>query len=168
MDRGSKVVLKRSNFRDRMFIKLQKNRKLIKEAAKAKDWPKTKDGDKSDSDPEYEVGEKRKKNEGMDIFMEFVNKTNKSAKPNKGIVMMMENLACSTSTIGMMQEFDEQLFNSIEKFLKGDQNCDLLSGIQNIELKRKVRNKYPILMKTLEPAADTGGNFEESFRYKQR
>ena len=69
----------------------------------------------------------------MDIFMEFVNKTNKSAKPNKGIVMMMENLACSTSTIGMMQEFDEQLFNSIEKFLKGDQNCDLLSGIQNIE-----------------------------------
>ena len=103
-----------------------------------------------------------------DIFMEFVNKTNKSAKPNKGIVMMMENLACSTSTIGMMQEFDEQLFNSIEKFLKGDQNCDLLSGIQNIELKRKVRNKYPILMKTLEAAADTGGNLEESFRYKQR
>ena len=65
----------------------------------------------------------------------------------------------------MMQEFDEQLFNSIEKFLKGDQNCDLLSGIQNIELKRKVRNKYPILMKTLEAAADTGGNLEESFRY---
>ena len=82
--------------------------------------------------------------------------------------MMMENLACSTSTIGMMQEFDEQLFNSIEKFLKGDQNCDLLSGIQNIELKRKVRNKYPILMKTLEAAADTDGNLEESFRYKQR
>ena len=52
-----------------MFIKLQKNRKLIKEAAKTKDWPKTKDGDKSDSDPEYKVGEKRKKNEndeGMD------------------------------------------------------------------------------------------------------
>ena len=97
--------------------------------------------------------------------MEFVNKTNKSAKPNKGIVM---NLASLTSTIGMMQEFDEQLFNSIEKFLKGDQNCDLLSGIQNIELKRKVRNKCPILMKTLEAAADTGGNLEESFRYKQR
>ena len=108
MECDSKVVLKGSNFRERMFIKLQKNRKLIKEAAKAKDWPKTKDGDKSDSDPEYEVGEKRKKNEndeGMDIFMEFLNKTNKTAKPNKGIVMMMENLACSTSTIGMMQEF---------------------------------------------------------------
>ena len=52
MECESKVVLKGSNFRDRMFIKLQKNRKLIKEAAKAKDWPKTKDRDKSDCDPE--------------------------------------------------------------------------------------------------------------------
>ena len=70
MECESKVVLKGSNFRDRMFIKLQKNRKLIKEAAKAKDWPKTKDGDKSGSDPEYEVGEKRKKNEN-DEGMEY-------------------------------------------------------------------------------------------------
>ena len=37
MECESKVVLKGLNFRDRMFIKLQKNRKLIKEAAKAKD-----------------------------------------------------------------------------------------------------------------------------------
>ena len=45
MECESKMVLKGSNLRDRMFIKLQKNQTLIKEAAKAKDWPKTKDGD---------------------------------------------------------------------------------------------------------------------------
>ena len=67
------VVLKGSNFRDRMFIKLQKNRKLIKEAAKAKDWPKTKDGDKSDCDPENEVGENARIKMRGYIFVYFRN-----------------------------------------------------------------------------------------------
>ena len=33
----------------------------------------------------------------------FLMKTDKTEKPNKGIIMMMENLSTSSSTIGMVQ-----------------------------------------------------------------
>ena len=44
-----------------MFIKLSKNRKKIRTAAIEKDWPVLGNAGDSDSDPEYEVGEKQKK-----------------------------------------------------------------------------------------------------------
>ena len=54
----SKIDIEGSKFNDRMFIKRSKNRKILREASENKAWPKIEiDGD-SDSDPEYEVGEK--------------------------------------------------------------------------------------------------------------
>ena len=61
-------------------------------------------------------------------------KTDKTEKPNKGIIMMMENLSASSSTIGMMQEYDHRLFEAIENFLRGDENYNFLSEVKNMDL----------------------------------
>ena len=93
-----------------MFIKLLKNRKKLRKAAETQSWPSDKE---EDEDDEYEVGEKRKKTEndcGMEEFEKFL------MKPNKGIIMMMENLSASSSTIGMMQEYNHGLFEAKENF----------------------------------------------------
>ena len=94
----------------------------------------------------------------------FLMKTDKTEKPNKGIIMMMENPSTSSSTIGMMQEFDHGLFEAIENFLRGDKNYNFLSEVKNMDLNVKVRKKYPILMKIIEAAADAEGNVEKHFR----
>ena len=91
-------------------------------------------------------------------------KTDKTQKPNKGIIMMMENLSTSSSTVGMMQKFDHGLFEAIENFLRGDKNYNFLSEVKNMDLNVNVRKKYPILMKIIEGAADAEGNVEEHFR----
>ena len=91
-------------------------------------------------------------------------KIDKTEKLNKGIFMMMENLSTSSSTIGMMQEFDHRLFEAIENFLRGDKNYNFLSEVKNMDLNMKVRKKYPILLKTIEAASDAEGNMERHFR----
>ena len=158
-----------SNFKDRMFIKLSRNRKLLRKAAKAKDWPVFETNGDSDSDPEFEVGEKRKRFEpdlGMDLFWKFLAKLDKSVKPNNGIVLLMENLSASTSTIGLMQEMDETLIHKLELFLKGDQKYNFLSGIDNIDLHLQIRKKYPVLMKILQASVDPDGILGKPVRYQ--
>ena len=160
----SRTELEGSQYKDRMFIKLLKNRKKLRKAAETQSWPSDKE---EDEDDEYEVGEKRKKTEndcGMEEFEKFLMKTDKKEKPNKGIIMMMENLSTSTSTIGMMQEYDHGLLEAIENFLRGDKNYNFLSEVKNMDLNVNVRKKYPILMKIIEGAADAEGNVEEHFR----
>ena len=167
LDYKSKIDFIGSKFKDRMFIKLSRNRKLIRNAAKAKDWPLLENLEDSDSDPEYEVGEKRKRNEhdeGMEMFRNFVKNFDQSVKPSSAIIMLMENLSSSTSTIGMMQEFDEDLIDKIQLFLKGDYEYNFLSGTENILLNIEVRRKYPILMKILEASADPDGNLGKPVR----
>ena len=118
----------------------------------------------SDSDPEYEVGEKRKKtkhDEGMVQFKKLLNTLDKSVSPSPGIVFLMQNLSSSTSTIGMMQEFDKPLIEKIELFLKGDQK----SGITNIDMNIEVRKKYPVLMKILEASVEQDGTIAKPLRY---
>ena len=58
---------------------------------------------------------------------------------------------------GMMQEFDQPLIEKFELFLKGDQKCNFLSGITNIDMNIEVRKKYPVLMKILEASVDQDG-----------
>ena len=118
----------------------------------------------SDSDREYEVGEKRKKtkhDEGMIQFKKLLNTLDKSASPSPGIVLLMQNLSSSTSTIGMMQEFDKPLIEKIELFLKGDQK----SGITNKDMNIEVRKKYPVLMKILEASVEQDGTIAKPLRY---
>ena len=93
-----------------------------------------------------------------------MNTLDKSASPSPGIVLLMQNLSSSTSTIGMMQEFDQPLIEKIEIFLKGDKKYNFLSGITNIDMNIEVRKKYPVLMKILEASVDQDGTLAKSMR----
>ena len=93
----------------------------------------------------------------MEIFTNFVKELDQSVKPSSAILMLMENLSSSSSTIGMMQEFDEDLIHKIQLFLKGEEKYNFLSGIENVQLNIEVRRKYPTLMKILEASADPDG-----------
>ena len=66
--------------------------------------------------------------------------------------------------IGMVLDYDHGLFEAIENFLRGDENYNFLSEVKNMDLNVKVRKKYPILMKIIEPTADAEGYVEEHFR----
>ena len=84
---------------------------LLRKAVKNKDWPVHEHNEeKCNTDLENDPGRKRKrdfKDEGMEIFWECMNNMEKTEKPNKGLLMLMENLSTSTSTIGMMQEYTQ-------------------------------------------------------------
>ena len=160
----AKLNWKGRNLRIEGSSSFLRTEKKLRKAAESQNWPSDKE---QDEDDEYEVGEKRKKTEndcGMEEFEKFLMKTDKKEKPNKGIIMMMENLSTSTSTIGMMQEYDHGLLEAIENFLRGDKNYNFLSEVKNMDLNVKVRKNYPILMKMIEAAADAEGNVEEHFR----
>ena len=63
----------------------------------------------------FHQGKRNDQDEGMEIFTNFVKELDQSVKPSSAILMLMENLSSISSTIGMMQEFDEDLihkFNS--------------------------------------------------------
>ena len=158
----SNVVIAGSNFEERMFIKLAKNRKLLRESAKKGIWPSTKESNagSSESELEFEPGQKRKReysDEGMDIFLKFTKKLDRSKSPNKGILLLMENLSSSTSTVGLMQKFDPVLTEKIIHFLKGNMSYNFVSGIENTNLHLEVRNRYPIFMDILLALSDCQG-----------
>ena len=93
-----------------------------RESAKKGIWPSTKESNagNSESELEFEPGQKRKReysDEGMDIFLKFTKKLDRSKSPNKGLLPLMENLSSSTSTVGLMQK-DPVLTEMIIHFLK--------------------------------------------------
>ena len=106
----SKIEFEGSNFKDRMYIKLAGNRRLLRKAAKAQKWPEMANYEEdSESASEFEPGQKRKRvvhDEGMEKFWRCMRKLDQTEKPQKGVVMLMENLSPSNSTIGLIQEFD--------------------------------------------------------------
>ena len=84
----------------------------------------------------------------MDIFLKFTQKLDRSKSTNKGILLLMENLSSSTSTVGLMQK-DPVLTEKIIHFLKGNMSYNVVSGIENTNLHLEVRNRYPIFMDIL-------------------
>ena len=87
----SKKDFEGSNFKDRMFIKLAGNRKVLRKAAKAQKWPEMTNYEKdSESDSEFESGQKRKRvvhDEGMEKFWSCMRKLDQTEKPQKGVVI---------------------------------------------------------------------------------
>ena len=71
----SNVVIAGSNFEERMFIKLAKNRKLLRESAKKGIWPSTKESNagSSESELEFEPGQKENENTPMKEWTSFWN-----------------------------------------------------------------------------------------------
>ena len=121
----------------------------------------------SGSDLEYEVGEKRKKNDhdrGMDQLNEFLKTVDKTSKPSRGIQILMENLSTSTSTVGMMQVYDNTLIRKIELFLKDNKEYNFVTGTENIDLNIEVRKKYPVLMSIIEAELNQDGKLGKPIR----
>ena len=93
----------------------------------------------------------------MEIFLKCTQKLDRSKSPNKGILLLMENLSSSTSTVGLMQKFDPVLTEKIIHFLKGNMSYNFVSGIENTNLHLEVRNRYPIFMDILLALSDCQG-----------
>ena len=143
-----------------MFIKLAQNRKLLlRESAKKGIWPSTKESNagSSESELEFEPGQKENENTPMKEWTSFTQKLDRSKSPNKGILLLMENLSSSTSTVGLMQKFDPVLTEKIIHFLKGNMSYNFVSGIENTNLHLEVRKRYPIFMDILLALSDCQG-----------
>ena len=132
-----------SKFQDRMFIKLSSNRKILREAVKNASWPK---------------GGKLKNQQvdtGMQLFWEIVSLIKTNQNPRKGVLLLMESLSTSSSTLGLTQIVKEELFAEILQFLRGGKT--FLKGTESIDLHVKLRREYPILMDILLGLCDDEG-----------
>ena len=100
----SKVELEGSQFKDEMFIKLLKKRKKNSER-----YQNLKTGHlilKRTRMMNMKLVKRVKRQKMIAEWnnsKSFLMKTDKTEKPNKGIIMMMENLSASSSTIGIVQ-----------------------------------------------------------------
>ena len=76
----------------------------------------------------------------------------------------MENLSTSTSTVGMMQVYDNTLIRKIELFLKDNKEYNFVTGTENIDLNIEVRKKYPVLMSIIEAELNQDGKLGKPIR----
>ena len=148
----SQIEIPGSNFRDRMFIKLPSNRKLLREAAKKEIWPQHED--------DQELQLKRSKSAadddtGMELFWRLLESIDTKIKPCRGIILLMENLSTSSSTVGLMQIINKSLVEELISFLKGGKT--FLRGTENLETHRKMRREYPVVMDILMSLCDGQG-----------
>ena len=154
---SSKIEFKGSNYRDRMFIKLPANRNILREAAKKGAWPKyeklvnpTKSA--QDHDP------------GMELFWKLVSDLdqNQTAKPSRGLILLMSNLSTSSSTVGLMQTINTALIKDLMTFLQGGKS--FLKGFEMIAVHKEMKTDYPVLMDILLNLCDTKGNISLPIR----
>ena len=158
----SPSVLLGSNFSDRMFVKKQSNRIILKEASKARRWPENENGD---DDPEYLVGRKRKRgsnaDEGMELFWKLIKKLDKADPPTEAFVMLMQNLSTSTSTTSIFQVVHTNLLNSLCQYLKGSKEHNFVRGTANWKLNKEMRKHYPIVTDIVCGLADSNGHLKK-------
>ena len=147
LPRKSKKEFSGSCFQDRMFIKLPKNRKLLKSAAQKEEWPVLDCHPEPDNHHEVEVAKKRPKlehDDGMEKFCQFLRTFDKSTKPSRNFLTIMEILSTSTSTAAITQEYDGILLQKMKMYLEGDEQYNFVTGIANFDLNMQVRQQYPI------------------------
>jgi len=162
----SKEVLEGSNFVDRMFIKKSSNRKILREAVEKKEWPILKETE-IESDPEFEIGEKRKraeKDSGMEMFQKMLSKIDKSNPPSNGLLLLMQELSANTSTTSLIQVVDKPLLTLVMRFLRGEQKYNFIIGTTNIALHEQLRSEYPVLIQIIRSLANEEGMIEKSLR----
>ena len=141
-----------SNFQDRMFIKLSSNRKILREAVKDASWPK----------PEVGKLNNRQVDTGMQHFWDLVSLIKTNEKPSKGALLLMESLSTSSSTLGLTQIVEEELFAELLQFLRGGKT--FLKGTECLDLHVSLRREYPVLMDILLGLCDEDGCLPKPFR----
>jgi hypothetical protein len=149
-----------------MFIRKPANRKILKEAAQNCSWPEL-PPNQSESDPDYQLGGKRKRTDidiGMDLFVKMLMNIKKLSPPSKGFVQLMANLSTSTSTVGIFQVIDEPLLDNLKQYLKGDQNYNFVKGTNNIAMHQKMRAQYPVFLNIIINLSGDQGMIERPAR----
>ena len=162
----SPSILKGSIFRDRMFVKKQTNRDIIRQAAVNRTWPT--EGPKvarKEHDPEFQPGKKRNReeenDEGMEIFWKYLLKIDKTYPPKQGMVDLMLNLSTKTSTTSIFQVVDEDLLDTLISYLKGSKSDNFVRGTDNLHIHQNMKSKYPIIANIIINLANNSGHLEK-------
>ena len=152
----SPYTLDGSKFQSRMVIKFHKNRQILKNAAKNKEWPIY--------NPDYTHKRKRKevkKDPGMDTFMKMVDQLENSTPPNKGFLKLMKSLSTKTSTTSLFQVIDVKLMEDLISYLDGSEENNFVKGISNIDLQLQLLTKYPEITEIILDLAKEDGFVDE-------
>ena len=99
----------------------------------------------------------------MQLFWELVSLIKTNQNPSKGVLLLMESLSTSSSTLGLTQIVKEELFAEILQFLRGGKT--FLKGTESIDLHVKLRREYPILMDILLGLCDDEGCLPQPLRF---
>ena len=99
----------------------------------------------------------------MQLFWELVSLIKTNQNPSKGVLLLMESLSTSSSTLGLTQIVKEELFAEILQFLRGGKT--FLKGTESIDLHVKLRREYPILMDILLGLCNDEGCLAQPFRF---
>ena len=160
---ASPNMLLGSNFRDRMYVKKYSNRVILKEAAKAGQWPELNQEDIND--PDFLVGRKRKPSgkidSGMDAFKQMLGKLDKSNPPTQGFVKLMQNLSTTTSTTSMFQVVNKTLLHSLGLYLRGSEENNFVRGTNNLNMLTEMRQHYPVMTNIIFDLADSNGHLKK-------
>ena len=142
----SKIEFQGSKYKNRMFIKLLSNRKILRKAADDKVWPQLENFHASDSsDPEFELYKSDiSKDTGMDRFWRLLRSLDLTEEPSHGYLLLMRELSSYTSTLALMQVVKRDLADKLVKCLTDGES--FWSGTTNIDTHILMRQEYPILM----------------------
>ena len=160
---SSPAILKGSDFSNRMFVKEQSNRNILRKAAINRTWPK-KDYE-PESDPEFVPGSKRKRGDaidgGMVLVWKCLDQLDQSNPPSEGMLKLLLNLSTKTSTTSLFQVIDEELLCKLKKFLLGSKDHNFVRGTQNIEMHQQMKFRYPVITLIILNLATEDGQLEK-------
>lgn len=159
---SSPSILKGSAFRDRMFVKKQSNRNILREAAKNCIWPKKER--QEEDDPDYRIGNKRKNAEpdtGMSLVWNCLQKIDQTNPPRSGMIDLLMNLSTKTSTTSLFQVVDLELLGQLECYLVGSTSHNFVRGTRNIEMHQNMKSKYPVVTSIINNLANEAGQLEK-------
>lgn len=160
---SSPEILEGSVFSNRMFVKKQSNRNVLRNAAINNIWPKIEL--QAESDPEFMSGKKRKRGDaidgGMDLVWKCLDQIDQSKPPNEGMVKLLLNLSTKTSTTSLFQVIDTELLGQLKSYLKGSKDHNFVRGPSNIHLHQKMMSKYPVITSIILSLATEDGQLEK-------
>ena len=151
--RKSRKVLGGTKFSERVFIRMAKNRALLRDAAEKKVWPRRED-----------IADNIGEDLGMVQFWTMVQHLDQSLPPGDGIIQLMHNLSAKTSTTSLFQIIDIPLLQNVIAFLQGDLNLDFIgcSTEDQMKLNERMMEKYPTFTRMLRALASPSRRLENA------
>ena len=133
-------LLDAPTYKERMFIKLKKDRDLLKNAANAEKYPI--------------ITNKTSNDAHMTAIKEFITSMKKSGYscPPKALCDFLCDLASASSTVTMFQPFNKNLLEQLLESFR-DEKVNILRDTNLRELQSELRLFYPVFMDRLQGLA---------------